>query len=159
MVLLNESRNEPVSNIWNPVVLLFWFGSYEQFHNNSHRNQWFPVYVILLINRIWRSIVPTNGAAWSAIGETRWRILLLWFSCNIFYYDQIKLSWYSRYTFSSCSVVVCFTAKKYLVTPDVFRGRWVGWTENIILTFCVTNWVWTLPLSKKTSLTSTVRFS
>ena len=25
--------------------------------------------------------------------------------------------------------------KKYLVIPDVFRGAWVGWTENVILTF------------------------
>ena len=36
--------------------------------------------------------------------------------------------------------------KKYLFTPDIFRGGWVGWIENVILTFCVTNWVWTLPL-------------
>ena len=38
--------------------------------------------------------------------------------------------------------------KKYLVTPDVFRGAWVGWTENVNLTFCVRNWVWMLPLNK-----------
>ena len=38
--------------------------------------------------------------------------------------------------------------KKYLVATDVFRGAWVGWTENVILTFCVTNWVWILPLNK-----------
>ena len=36
----------------------------------------------------------------------------------------------------------------YLVTPEVLRGVWVGWTENIILTFCVTNLVWMLPLKK-----------
>ena len=31
--------------------------------------------------------------------------------------------------------------KKYLVTPDVFRGAWVGWTKNVILMFFVTNCV------------------
>ena len=34
-----------------------------------------------------------------------------------------------------------------MITLDVFRGGWVGWTENIILKFCVINWVWTLPLN------------
>ena len=37
--------------------------------------------------------------------------------------------------------------KRCLVTPDIFRNGWVGWTENVILMFCMTNWVWTSPLS------------
>ena len=40
------------------------------------------------------SIVPINEVAWSAMCETRWRILLFW--CSIFYFGQIKLSWHSR---------------------------------------------------------------
>ena len=31
VVLLSESVNGPVSNVWNAVVLLSWFGSYEHF--------------------------------------------------------------------------------------------------------------------------------
>ena len=29
-------KGGPVSNVLNPVMLLFWFGSYKQFPNNSH---------------------------------------------------------------------------------------------------------------------------
>ena len=42
------------------------------------------------------------------------------------------------------SNVGCFTTKNILVTPDIFRGAWVGWTKNV--TLCVINWVWTSPL-------------
>ena len=47
MVLWNESKHGPASNAWNTVVLLFWFGSHEQLPNNSHRNWWLSVCVIL----------------------------------------------------------------------------------------------------------------
>ena len=46
MVLWSESRNGSVSNVWNPVVLLFWFESYKQFRNNSHGNWWLSVCMI-----------------------------------------------------------------------------------------------------------------
>ena len=39
--------------------------------------------------------------------------------------------------------VKCFTIKKYLATTEIF----IFWTENVILTFCVTNWVWMSPLT------------
>ena len=47
--------------------------------------------------------------------------------CNIFYFGQIKL-WYIRYRLCAAFLfpmvyVGCFTTKKYLVAPDVFRGR------------------------------------
>ena len=38
MVFLSGSRNDPASNVRNPNVLLFWFGSYEQLRNNSYGN-------------------------------------------------------------------------------------------------------------------------
>ena len=74
-----------------------------------------------------------------------------YFYCSIFYFGRIKLSWYSSYAVSLFPTVPIFDVlqqKTYLVTPDFFRGAWVGWTENVILTFCVTNWVWMLPLNK-----------
>ena len=40
----------------------------------------------------------------------------------------------------------CFSTRKYLVTPDTSRSGW-GWIESVILTFCVTYWVWTSPLN------------
>ena len=46
VVLLNESINRPISNVWNTVLLLFWFGSYE-LQNNSHVEWWSSVCVIL----------------------------------------------------------------------------------------------------------------
>ena len=42
-----------------------------------------------------------------------------YFDCNIFYFGHIFY----------------------------FRSGWVGWTENVILMFCMTNWVWLLPQS------------
>ena len=57
MVLWSESRNGPVSNILNPVVPLFWFGSYEQLRNNLHGNWWSSVCVILFLCTITDIIV------------------------------------------------------------------------------------------------------
>ena len=72
--------------------------------------------------------------------------------CNIFYFGRIELSWYSRQAFWGCCVsngtyVGCFTTKSCLVTPENFRGGWESWSKNVILTFSVTIWVWTSPLS------------
>ena len=97
--------------------------------------------------------VPINGTVWSAMSETRWKVFLFWLNV-IFYFGRIKLSSHSRQVFCSCSVsnstlFRMFCNKKiFLVAPDVFRGGWVGLTENVIFTFYVTNWVWTSPLMK-----------
>ena len=55
VVLLSESINGPLSNL---VVLLFWFGSYEQLRNNSHVDWWLSVCVTLFL-RIITDIIPT----------------------------------------------------------------------------------------------------
>ena len=42
-----------------------------------------------------------------------------------------------------------FYYKKNIWSHLKFSGvRGWGWTENVILTFCVTNWVWMFPLKK-----------
>ena len=111
--VLSESINRPVSNNWNPIVRLFWFGSYKQLQKNSHSDWWSSVCVTLFLwtitERITRtkilskfqifsklpavkgcaclselpgtefkgSVVLINGVAWSAIYETRWRIVFI----------------------------------------------------------------------------------
>ena len=47
--LLSENINEPVWNVWNPVMPLSWFGSYGQLQNNSHTDWWLSVCVILFL--------------------------------------------------------------------------------------------------------------
>ena len=33
------------------------------------------------------------------------------------------------------------------LTRDVFTGGWVGWDENVNMTFCVATWIWTFALN------------
>ena len=111
--VLSESINRPVSNNWNPIVRLFWFGSYKQLQKNSHSDWWSSVCVTLFLRTITERITRTkilsklqiisklpaakscaclselpgtefkgsavliNGVAWSAIYETRWRIVFI----------------------------------------------------------------------------------
>ena len=45
----------------------------------------------------------------------------------------------SRFSFPMVRIFNVLQQKKYLVTPDLFMGAWVGWTENVILTSYVLN--------------------
>ena len=74
-----------------------------------------------------------------------------YFDCNIFCFGQIKLYSIVGRPFAVVlfPMVPIFTTKNYFVTADIFIGGWVGWTENVILTFCVTKCVWTSPLKEK----------
>ena len=49
VALCSKSRSRPLSNVWNHVMFLFWFGSYKQLRNNSQRNCWSPFCVILFL--------------------------------------------------------------------------------------------------------------
>ena len=60
VVFLSDSTNGPVSNDGNSVVLLFWFGSYEQLRHNSHADWWSSVYVILFLCTI--TYIKTHNA-------------------------------------------------------------------------------------------------
>ena len=82
-----------------------------------------------------------------------------YFDCNIFYFGQIKFYGivgrpFIVVLFPLPPHVGCFTTKKYLVTADAFRGGRVGLTEKVILTFYVTNWVWTSPFTNWIQLAS-----
>ena len=135
-------------------MLLFWFGSYKQFPNNSYVSlcdiifMYNHKYKASQILTFWPSFkllwscrllnvdgtdfkgfaAPINKAAWSAICDLWWRTLF--FDCNIFYFDWIKSSWYGRQAFCSCSFLWylsrMFYNKKYLVTPYVSRSELVS---------------------------------
>ena len=76
--------------------------------------------------------------------KQRWRILLLLVIFSILVeqsYHGIVGRPFAAVLFPMVPMHDVLQQKKYIVTPDVFSGKWVGWTENVILTFCVTNCV------------------
>ena len=78
-------------------------------------------------------VISINVAAWSIMCETRWRIVIL-----IVISPILVESSYHGIVGRPFAVYLCrtfYNNKKIFGHTYVFRGGWVGWTENVILMF------------------------